>query len=142
MTLKSTPTRYGAVAIAIHWTSAIAIVATFGLGLMAAGTTDPVTEVTLVRGHIVLGSLVLILTLLRIGWWLWGDRRPAPVAGQPRAAAAGREDRPLRDLRHDPADGLERHRDADPLRRHAGDHRRHRAAGFLRARAAASRTGS
>jgi len=84
MSLTSTPTRYGAVAIAIHWTSAIAIVATFGLGLMAAGITDPATEVTLVRGHIVLGSLVLILTLLRIGWWIWGDRRPTPVAGQPR----------------------------------------------------------
>ena len=83
MSIKSTPARYGAVAIAIHWTSAIAIVATFSLGLMAAGTTDPATEVTLVRGHIVLGSLVLILTLLRIGWWIWGDRRPAPVAGQP-----------------------------------------------------------
>ena len=54
------------------------------LGLTAAGTTDPATEVTLVRGHIVLGSLVLLLTLLRIGWWIWGDRRPAPVAGQPR----------------------------------------------------------
>ena len=33
MSLKSTPTRYGSVAIAIHWTSAIAIVATFALGL-------------------------------------------------------------------------------------------------------------
>lgn len=84
MGLNSTPTRYGAVAIAIHWTSALGIVATFGLGLMAAGTTDAAAEVTLIRGHIVLGSLVLILTLLRIGWWLWGDRRPAPVAGQPR----------------------------------------------------------
>ena len=83
MSLKSTPTRYGMVAILIHWTSAVAIAATFGLGLMAAGTTDPVTEVTLVRGHIVLGSLVLILTLVRIGWWIWGDRHPAPVAGQP-----------------------------------------------------------
>jgi cytochrome b561 len=83
MSIKSTPTRYGTVAIAIHWTSAIAVVATFGLGLMAAETTDHVTEVTLVRGHIVLGSLVLILTLLRIGWWIWGDHRPAPVASQP-----------------------------------------------------------
>ena len=84
MSLKSTPTRYGAMAVAIHWTSAIAIVTTFGLGLTAAGATDPQTEVTLVRGHIVLGSLVLLLTLLRIGWWIWGDRRPAPVAGLPR----------------------------------------------------------
>lgn len=83
MPIKSTPTRYGTVAIAIHWTSAIAIVGTFALGLMAAGTTDPAAEVTLLRGHIVLGSLVLILTLLRIGWWIWGDRRPKPVAGQP-----------------------------------------------------------
>jgi cytochrome b561 len=83
MSPKSTPNRYGTVAIAVHWTSALAIAATFGLGLMAAGTADAAVEVTLVRGHIVLGSLVLILTLLRIGWWVWGDRRPLPVAGQP-----------------------------------------------------------
>ena len=82
MSIKSTSTRYGAVAITIHWSSAIAIAMTFGLGLLATNA-DPLTEVTLVRGHIVLGSLVLILTLLRIGWWLWGDRRPEPVAGQP-----------------------------------------------------------
>ena len=84
MAMKSTSTHYGAVAITIHWTSAIAIVGTFTFGLMAAGATDPTTEVALLRGHIVLGSLVLILTLLRIGWWIWGDRRPAPVAGLPR----------------------------------------------------------
>jgi cytochrome b561 len=83
MTLKSTSARYGSVAIAIHWTSAIAIAATFGLGLMAAGTTDAATDVVLVRGHIILGSLVLVLTLLRIGWRLWGDRAPEPVQGQP-----------------------------------------------------------
>ena len=54
------------------------------MGLTAAGTADPAAEVTLVRGHIVLGSLVFILTLLRIFWWIWGDRRPAPgPAGQP-----------------------------------------------------------
>jgi cytochrome b561 len=83
MSIKSTPTRYGSVAIAIHWTSAIAVAGTFALGLMAAGAPDPATEVTLLLGHIVLGSLVLILTLLRIGWWIWGDRRPKSVAGQP-----------------------------------------------------------
>lgn len=84
MSLKSTTTRYGAVAIAIHWTSAIAIVATFTFGLLAAGTTEAATEVTLLCGHIALGSLVLLLTLLRIGWWVFGDRHPSAVAGQPR----------------------------------------------------------
>lgn len=86
MAIRSTPSRYGTVAIAIHWTSAMAIVATFGFGL-AADAADPATAATLLRGHIVLGSLVLLLTLLRIGWWIWGDRPPAPVAGQPKAQA-------------------------------------------------------
>jgi cytochrome b561 len=30
-----------------------------------------------------LGTLILLLTLGRIAWWFWGDRKPAPVEGSP-----------------------------------------------------------
>ena len=83
MSAKSTPQRYGNVAIAIHWVSALAIVVVFALGLTAANTADPAVEVNLVRGHVILAILVLLLTLLRIFWWWFADRQPAPVAGQP-----------------------------------------------------------
>ncbi len=92
MALKSSATRYGSVPIAIHWTTAVLIVALFATGLLAAGQADPVAQLALVRVHVPLGIAVLLLTLLRIVWWWAIDRRPAPVAGQPalqqRAATA------------------------------------------------------
>lgn len=83
MALKSTSTRYGSVAIAIHWLTALMIVALFVTGLLAAAQVDPAAKVALLRAHIPLGAGVLPLTLLRIIWWLVGDRRPSPPAGQP-----------------------------------------------------------
>jgi cytochrome b561 len=85
MSAKSTPTRYGDVAIAIHWGSAALIIAALSLGLAAASTLDPAAKLLIVRFHIACGSLALLLTLARIGWWIWSDRRPAPVPGQPLA---------------------------------------------------------
>jgi cytochrome b561 len=82
MSLKSTPTRYGSVAIAIHWSSALAVILTFAAGLVMANSA-PVPPALLVA-HIVLGSLVFLLTLLRIVWWIVADKRPAPAPGQPR----------------------------------------------------------
>jgi cytochrome b561 len=84
MSLKSTPSRYGTVAVAIHWTSALGIVVAFALGLMAAHASDPASVPTLVRGHVVIALAVVALTLLRILWWLVADRRPEPGPGQPR----------------------------------------------------------
>jgi cytochrome b561 len=82
MGLKSTSTQYGSVAIAIHWTSAIAVVLTFIAGLVLANA-DPV-PVPLLVAHIVLGLSVFALTLLRIVWWLAADDRPPLPADQPR----------------------------------------------------------
>ncbi|MGB3335688.1 MAG: cytochrome b [Devosia sp.] len=85
--IKSSPTRYGSVAIAIHWLTAIAIIAMLGTGLAAANSADPETEFTLLRGHAIMGSLVGVLTLFRIIWWLGFDRRPADAAGLSRGRA-------------------------------------------------------
>jgi cytochrome b561 len=83
--LKSTPTRYGTVAIAIHWTSAALILLALAGGLVMANVADPAIKATILPIHATLGTLALLLTLARIGWWIWGDRRPSPTPGLPMA---------------------------------------------------------
>ena len=81
MPAKSTATKYGSVAIAIHWTSALAVILTFGAGFVVANVNP---QPAILIAHIVLGSIVLLLTLLRIVWWVVADKRPKPAADQPR----------------------------------------------------------
>lgn len=83
MSLRSTPTRYGTVAVTIHWLAALLIVLLFATGLIAAGQVDPAAKVALLRAHIPLGAGALLLTLFRIGWWWFADRHPEPPADQP-----------------------------------------------------------
>jgi cytochrome b561 len=87
MSVKSSPTRYGAVAIAIHWVTAIAILLMLVSGLAAANAADAAVELNLLRGHAVMGVLVGVLTLLRVVWWLFLDRRPADAASLSRGQA-------------------------------------------------------
>ncbi len=83
MSAKSTSTRYGSVAITIHWLSALLILALLATGLLAAGQADPMAKLALVQLHVPLGLGVLVLTLLRIVWWWVADRRPDLPADQP-----------------------------------------------------------
>ncbi len=83
MGLKSTATRYGAVAIAIHWVSGAAIIALLASGTIMAGAVGEAKR-SILPIHATIGTLVLILTLLRIVWWVWGDKRPQPIPNQPR----------------------------------------------------------
>lgn len=83
MPVKSTATQYGSVAIAFHWLTALLILLLFATGLLAAGQTDQAAKLALLRAHIPMGLGVLLLTLLRIAWWLVDRRRPALPADQP-----------------------------------------------------------
>ncbi|HHY48894.1 MAG TPA: cytochrome B [Alphaproteobacteria bacterium] len=65
--------------------SAGLIVTAVCLGLIAAGTADPAAKLWGLRLHVLAGGTALLLTLVRVGWWLWADTRPAPPAGQPAA---------------------------------------------------------
>ncbi|MQB40315.1 cytochrome b/b6 domain-containing protein [Rhizobium sp. ICMP 5592] len=80
--MKSTPDRYGTVAISIHWISAILILALLGSGFRAANAMDATTKAGLLRFHIPVAITVLILTIFRIVWWRF-DRKPLPVKGSP-----------------------------------------------------------
>ena len=84
MSLKSSENRYGTVAVAIHWLSALLVLGLLISGLTAAGMADQAAKVSILRIHAVVGSTVLVLTLARVAWWLFADRRPTDPAGMPR----------------------------------------------------------
>jgi cytochrome b561 len=79
MSTKSTSARYGSVAIAIHWSSALAVILAFLAGRAAANA--EIVPPALLATHIALGLTVFALTLLRIVWWVVADKRPAPAPG-------------------------------------------------------------
>ncbi len=83
MPVKSTLDRYGRVAVCIHWVSAILIIILFGSGLRADGAENAITKISVLRVHVALGVTILLLTLLRIGWWWRVDTKPAapPMPG-------------------------------------------------------------
>ncbi|HWA19491.1 MAG TPA: cytochrome b/b6 domain-containing protein [Devosia sp.] len=83
MSVKSTFTRYGSVAIAIHWSSAAAVILAFAAGFSVANLAPPERQAPILVVHVTLGIIVLVLTLLRIVWWLVADKHPAPPADQP-----------------------------------------------------------
>lgn len=84
MAPKSSETSYGSVAVTIHWLSAILIIVVLGTGFRAGSLTDPGAKVDVLRVHASLAIVVILLTLARIVWWWFADRRPDPVAGLPR----------------------------------------------------------
>jgi cytochrome b561 len=82
MGIKGNSVRYGSIAIAIHWVSAMAILALLGTGFAASLAAEP-QEADILRIHAPLGILVVVLTLMRIVW-RFVDARPEDPAGQPR----------------------------------------------------------
>jgi len=75
MPMKSTPERYGTVALTLHWTSALLILALIPMGFAMQAAPDAV-RLGLYRTHAVIGVLVGALTLMRLVWWLALDRKP------------------------------------------------------------------
>lgn len=84
MALKSDAIRYGSVARTMHWVTVAAIIAMVGSGLAAEGASGEPGAVNILRFHAVTGVAVVALTLLRVLWWVFADRRPADTAATPR----------------------------------------------------------
>ena len=82
MSLKGDASRYGALAAGLHWVSAVPIVLMVPIGFAAARTSDPASAAALLRVHLPLGLLALLLTLIRVIWWVL-DSRPDASANQP-----------------------------------------------------------
>lgn len=83
MTVKSNRDQYGSVAVTIHWLSVLLIIALLGSGFRAAGTIDLAAKAQILSIHAPIGLAILLLTFVRIGWWVFADRKPDPVAGMP-----------------------------------------------------------
>ncbi len=81
--MKSTATRYGTVAIMIHWLSAIFIFALMGSGFRAGSLADSAAKASVLSVHVPLGIIILLLTLTRVAWWLFVDRKPLHAEGDP-----------------------------------------------------------
>lgn len=82
MSLRSSPDRYGRVAVAIHWLSALAVILMLASGLVMGEEEDLVASI--LPFHVSLGMVVGVLTLFRILWWVAFDRQPRPVEGMSR----------------------------------------------------------
>lgn len=81
--LKNNPSRYGAVPVTIHWLTAILILMAIITGFRAGGSMDPATKAALLRVHIPAAIVIFLLTLGRIAWWFFLDKKPLPVQGSP-----------------------------------------------------------
>ena len=81
--LKSKPDRYGAVAVSVHWLSAILILALLASGFRAGNAMDAADKAAFLRFHIPVAIMVLPLTAFRIVWWWRFDLKPLAVQGSP-----------------------------------------------------------
>lgn len=80
---KSTTDRYGAIAVTVHWLTAITIILALASGFQAGDAMDAADKVGFLRLHIPAAIVALLLTLFRIVWWWSLDRKPVPVTGGP-----------------------------------------------------------
>jgi len=70
---SNTEQRYGAIAIALHWSMAVLVLALSGLGLYMVSLPDAgfdTAKITLILVHKALGMLALALVLPRLAWRL------------------------------------------------------------------------
>jgi cytochrome b561 len=81
---RNSSARYGLVAIALHWTIALAIIGMLGLGvIMADMSPASPLKFQLYQWHKSIGISILALSLLRLGWRL-ANPVPAMPAGMRR----------------------------------------------------------
>ncbi|MGH1539580.1 MAG: cytochrome b [Arenicella sp.] len=81
--MKSTSTKYGTVAVTIHWLSAILILMLVVSGFRAASMIDSAAKEAILVIHMPLGITILLLTVARILWWTLADKKPAPESTGP-----------------------------------------------------------
>ena len=84
MPLESSSTRYGSVAIAIHWLSAVLIIAALEAGFLAANALDAAVKAEPPGFHATAAGAVAKLTIAPLPGWWFTDRNPDPVEAHPK----------------------------------------------------------
>ncbi len=79
MSLKSSSKQYGTVAVTIHWLSALLIFALIGSGFKASNAQASAAKMDILQIHVPIGILILLLTLARIAWWKFADKKPESI---------------------------------------------------------------
>lgn len=77
--------KYNNVQVALHWLTALLIVFSLFMGMFvleATPNSDP-AKVTALRGHMLFGGLILLLTLARIVWRRISPQPPHATTGNP-----------------------------------------------------------
>jgi cytochrome b561 len=84
MANSNTQTRYGAVAMTLHWLIALAVIVNIALGLYFGDLphSDP-SKFMLTQLHKSIGLTVLVLSLARLGWRLINPVPPLPASMPP-----------------------------------------------------------
>jgi cytochrome b561 len=75
--------RYSTTAIALHWASALLIVAAFGIGLYAVGLAVSPQKLKLYSWHKWIGVTIFLLAVARLAWRAWRPAPPLPPAMRP-----------------------------------------------------------
>lgn len=83
MTSITAPVRYRAFPIAVHWSTAVAIGWLLFSGFRIAANLDPVAKTGMLRIHVAVGITVALLTLIRVAWWIFIERKPPAPEGMP-----------------------------------------------------------
>jgi len=91
MSMNGSQTRYGAVAMSLHWLIALFLITNIALGLYFADLprSDP-DKFLLAQTHISIGLTVLVLSLVRVGWRLVNPVPPLPAGMSPLLGFAAR----------------------------------------------------
>lgn len=79
MPVKSTDNHYGSFAIVIHWLSALLVLLLLVSGFRAGGLEASAMKAEILRVHVPLGIAILLLTIVRLSWWLFMDKKPGPI---------------------------------------------------------------
>lgn len=75
---KSTKTHYGIVAISLHWSVALLTLMQIASGLVSTYGFEGGGKINILKVHGAFGMTILLLTVFRIVWWKFFDRKPDP----------------------------------------------------------------
>jgi len=88
-TAANLPTRYGVVAMTLHWLIAATIIANVVIVLAAPEGRNP-THLAMMSFHMALGLTVLVLSIARVAWRLMNPVPPPPAGLSPLMRIGGK----------------------------------------------------
>jgi len=78
MQIKNSQDHYGSVSKLFHWLTVLILIGMFTIGFFGGSVQDAATRSSLYQGHKATGLLVIMITLLRLGWKLINPRPRLP----------------------------------------------------------------